>query len=73
MLVNDITTAKKPHHPHTTHLTIRALANRIQHLVTRAFPAADQSVIDKEAKNTFLRVLPLNLKREIVRTKIIPL
>ena len=50
-------------------LSLRALARKARQLATRAFKGAGQSIIEREATEAFLKALPLELRREVMRTR----
>ncbi|KAG0725564.1 hypothetical protein GWK47_004624 [Chionoecetes opilio] len=50
-------------------LSLRALARQARQLANRAFNGAGQPIIEQEAIEAFLKALPLNLKREVLRTR----
>lgn len=50
-------------------LSLRALARKARQLATRAFSGAGQSIIEREAMEAFLNALPLELRREVMRTR----
>lgn len=50
-------------------LSLRALARKARQLATRAFTGAGQPIIEREAMEAFLKALPLELRREVMRTK----
>lgn len=50
-------------------LSLRALSRRARQLATRAFTGAGAAIIEREAMEAFLKALPPDLRREVLRTK----
>ena len=50
-------------------LSLRALSRRARQLATRAFTSAGTAIIEREAMEAFLKALPPDLRREVLRTK----
>ena len=50
-------------------LSLRTLARKARQLATRAFTGAGQPIIEREAMEAFLKALPLELRREVLRTR----